>query len=318
MPAKFARSIAKKIFGLRIPGNRVHRALAFERQLRHFAFDELFRIFYYQPMFESVCKRVGKNTRLELTPDSKVPPIINVDLELGERVRVNARTTFSGARNAPEKPRITIGDDSYVGGRVVIRAGTEVNIGKHVLIASNALISGDPGHPFDAVERRSQPAPAETLTKITIGDDVWLAYNVTVLGKVTIGEGSIVAAGSVVTKDIPPYSLVAGNPARVIRSLKGGAEIVEIPNAAPQVTSVPNQLRVGKQDRSTVRQALKGYYVDLFSNAGAKPDEGELEAVVDRAFSELDKLEAAQRATATKDPRGESDASTPESNQVQP
>jgi acetyltransferase-like isoleucine patch superfamily enzyme len=57
------------------------------------------------------------------------------------------------------------------------------------------------------------------MASIKIQDKVWLGMNVTVLKGVTIGEGSVVAAGSIVTKDVPPWTLVAGNPARVIKEL---------------------------------------------------------------------------------------------------
>ncbi len=57
------------------------------------------------------------------------------------------------------------------------------------------------------------------MAPIVIADKVWLGMNVTVLKGVTIGEGSVVAAGSIVTKNVPPWTLVAGNPARIIREL---------------------------------------------------------------------------------------------------
>jgi acetyltransferase-like isoleucine patch superfamily enzyme len=99
-----------------------------------------------------------------------------------------------------------------------------VRIGARVLLASNVVISGDPGHPLDPVARRTQPAPLEGLREIVIGDDVWIAEGATVLGGVTIGEGAVVAAHAVVTRDVPPRSVAAGNPARVIKKI-GTAEL---------------------------------------------------------------------------------------------
>jgi acetyltransferase-like isoleucine patch superfamily enzyme len=230
----FFKTLAKRIFSLRMQPTPLHRVLAWEHQLRNLAFDEVSRILYYQPMFEARCEKVGARVRLELCPDSKAPSISNVRIALGDGVRLSARTTFSGARNAPETPRISIGDDSYIGHRVVLRAGTEIAIGRNVLIATNGLITGDPGHPLDAEARRTRAAPLEDLGRIEIGDDVWLAYNVSVVGNVRIGEGAVVAANSVVTRDVPAFALVAGNPARVIRMLKG-PEIVEIAAAGRNV-----------------------------------------------------------------------------------
>lgn len=218
--SKWLKKVAKKVYNLRIPSNGVYRALASEYQLRRYALNELSRIFYYQPMFESSCRQVGPGFRLQLCPDSKVPVVGRVNLEIGQFVTLSARATISGATNAETPPLVRIGDHSYLGDRTVLRAGKDLIIGKHVLIATNTLISGDPGHPLDAVARRTQPAPRESLGRIEIGDDVWIAYNVFILGNVTIGEGAVIGANSVVTRDVPPYALVGGNPARVIRILK--------------------------------------------------------------------------------------------------
>ena len=71
------------------------------------------------------------------------------------------------------------------------------------------------GHPLEPSQRR-----AVTIGKrIVIERNVWIAAGATVIGGVTVGENSVVAAGSVVTKDVPAYTLVGGNPARVIRSI---------------------------------------------------------------------------------------------------
>ncbi|WP_373045044.1 acyltransferase [Vulgatibacter sp.] len=200
------------------PGG-LHRALLVERSLRRQLVDELARALYWQPMFAAQCEQTGASFRLEICPDSKLPPVVHCRLRLGEGVRLSARTTFSGARNAPAPAPITIGDHTYVGHRVVIRAGLSLSIGKHCYFASNVFLSGDPGHPLDAAARRTEPAPREDLGTIEIGDDVWIAEGAAVLGNVRIGDGAVVAARAVVTKDVPPRALVAGAPAKVIRIL---------------------------------------------------------------------------------------------------
>lgn len=70
---------------------------------------------------------------------------------------------------------------------------------------------------MDAAQRA---AGLEYTHPVTIGDNVWIAASALVLPGVTIGEGSVIGAGSVVTRDVPPYSLAVGNPCRVIRQLK--------------------------------------------------------------------------------------------------
>ncbi len=207
----------------------LYRLLASERTARRQLSDELWRALYYQPIFASLCHRIDGPFRLEVCPDSKVPVVVNCRLELGRGVRLSARTTFSGARNAVETPRISLGDSTYIGHRVVLRAGTSLRLGKRCYVSSNVFLSGDPGHPTDAERRRTEAAPVEELRRIDIGDDVWIAEGAAVVGGVTIGDGSIVAAKSLVHRDVPAHCLVAGSPARVVKRLGPEARLRAVP-----------------------------------------------------------------------------------------
>ena len=99
-----------------------------------------------------------------------------------------------------------------------------VHIGDNVMIGPNVTIA-TPLHPMLAEERNIRQRKdgsfynLEYAKPVVIGDSCWLASNVVVCGGVTIGEGSVIGAGSVVTKDIPPGSLAVGNPCRVIRPI---------------------------------------------------------------------------------------------------
>jgi acetyltransferase-like isoleucine patch superfamily enzyme len=217
--ARRAKQAVRALLSARIPPNPLHRLLLAERSLRRGFGYELMRVLYYQPLFELLCAEVRGAGRLELTPDSKLPFVDNCALVLGHRWRINARTTFQGARNAPAKARIVLGDGTYLGSRVVLRAGLGIDLGKHVTIAANVVLSSDPGHPLDAVARRTQPAPREDLRQMIVGDDVWIAEGATLLGGITVGEGAVIGAHAVVTKDVPPRTVVAGNPARVVREI---------------------------------------------------------------------------------------------------
>ena len=85
------------------------------------------------------------------------------------------------------------------------------------------MLAGFPGHPTDATDRALGFADtADQIGPIVLERDVWLATGVTVLANVTIGQGTIVAAGSVVTRDLPPFVLAGGIPAKVIRRLEPG------------------------------------------------------------------------------------------------
>lgn len=98
----------------------------------------------------------------------------------------------------------TIGDTAFLDGRSGLTIGDNVNLGSHVTIYTRQ-------HDVDS------PDFAEVGAPVRIGDYAWIASHAIVLPGVVIGEGAVVAAGSVVTKDVAPYTLVGGNPARYIR-----------------------------------------------------------------------------------------------------
>jgi acetyltransferase-like isoleucine patch superfamily enzyme len=125
-----------------------------------------------------------------------------------------------------------IGDNSYIGQGTIIRVGHEIIIGDDVLIAHNVTIIDSDSHEIDYIERRESfkkmllfGHPKEkgnvNIAPIHIEDSVWISYNCCILKGVTIGKGAIVAAGSVVTKDVQPFTLVGGNPARAIKKING-------------------------------------------------------------------------------------------------
>lgn len=112
---------------------------------------------------------------------------------------------------------IVLGEHVFVNYNCVFLDGAYIRIGRHTLIGPNCQLY-TPQHPMDFVARRE---PKETAYPITIGEDCWLGGNVVVCPGVTIGNRCIIAAGSVVTRDVPDDSLAAGCPAVVKKRLKG-------------------------------------------------------------------------------------------------
>ncbi|MDE7166973.1 MAG: sugar O-acetyltransferase [Bacteroidaceae bacterium] len=110
---------------------------------------------------------------------------------------------------------IEVGTNFFANFNLVILDAAKVSFGDDVFVGPNCSFY-TAVHPLDA-ERRNQGL--ECARPITVGNNVWFGGNVVVLPGVTVGDNSVVGAGSVVTKDVPAFSVVAGNPARVIRTL---------------------------------------------------------------------------------------------------
>ena len=125
--------------------------------------------------------------------------------------------------------RLQIGDDVYIGDDVLISCSDRVEIGADTLIGHGAQIFDNDSHPVDPEDRarqwrRIRYAERQQFTvdhaPVTIGRQVWIGMYALVMKGVTIGDGSVVAAGSVITRDVPALSVVGGNPARPLRTIE--------------------------------------------------------------------------------------------------
>lgn len=113
---------------------------------------------------------------------------------------------------------ITIGENFYANHNLVILDPARVEFGDNVFIGPNCAFY-TPEHPLDFKTRN---AGYEYAYPIKVGNNVWFGGSVTVLSGVTIGDNSVIGAGSVVTKDVPANTVVAGNPAKVIKEINNG------------------------------------------------------------------------------------------------
>ncbi|MBD2461558.1 acyltransferase [Oscillatoria sp. FACHB-1407] len=164
-----------------------------------------------------------------------------VYMELGDRVKVlrDVRLDCADASSkislkndvcldrgvdikAQRNCQIEIGESTYLGAYVCIAGPGSIRIGKDCLIAAQSGLFAS-NHTFDKLDipiRKQEP----TFKGIVIEDDCWLGTGVKVLDGVTIGKGSVIGAGAVVTKDIPPYSIAVGVPAKIVGTRTANAD----------------------------------------------------------------------------------------------
>jgi acetyltransferase-like isoleucine patch superfamily enzyme len=121
--------------------------------------------------------------------------------------------------------RVRIGEGTFLNIAVMVAALDRVEIGSHCMLANGCFVT-DANHRFDDPDRPVPWQGFDSKGPTRIGDNVWLGANVVVTSGVTIGERCVIGANSVVTQDIPPYSVAAGAPAKVLRA-------VTYPNAQP-------------------------------------------------------------------------------------
>ena len=181
------------------------------------AVAEAARILWWTPLFLSRVDSPAPGLRLY----SGMPQIVgNPRITLGRDCRISGLSTLIG-RSGTADPVLSVGDNVDIGWQTTISVGTRIEIGNNVRLAGRCMLAGFPGHPLDPAARAAGKADTpDQIGDIVLEDDVWLATGVMVMAGVRIGRGTIVAAGSVVTRDLPPMVLAAGMPARVVRSLE--------------------------------------------------------------------------------------------------
>lgn len=178
----------------------------------------------YAAISQSAIDR-GINIRLDT-------PVKRKYLTIGERSIVSGSFIFESKAG-----NIAIGDDCFIGGSTFI-SHSSIRIGNHVTMAWGSTIYDHDSHSLDYKDRRKDIEDEYDdiingrnfidhkdwknvkTAPITIEDDAWVGMNCIILKGVTIGQGAVVGGGSVVTRDVPAWSVVAGNPARLVKSLK--------------------------------------------------------------------------------------------------
>jgi len=135
-------------------------------------------------------------------------------LQVGRHALLEPNVWLTG----PAPARIRVGSGSFLNLGVMVAAAELVEIGDHCMLANGCFVS-DASHRFDDPDR---PVPWQGFTSrgpTRLGDNVWCGANVVITSGVTVGERCVIGANSVVTRDLPPFSLAAGAPAAVLRKV---------------------------------------------------------------------------------------------------
>lgn len=170
---------------------------------------------------------VNIRQRVRFIEKPLIKMVAGTKLHIGENVWINSdKRNYHLNMHSPCKllldragGAIYIGDNTRLHG-TCIHAYQQVTIGKNCLIAANTQIMDGNGHDLSFPDVANRIHTHGAVKPVTIADNVWIGTNVVVLPGVTIGEGSVISANSVVHKDIPPMCIAGGNPAVVIKQYR--------------------------------------------------------------------------------------------------
>lgn len=210
------KRLAKQVLTFNLPVPRwLGRIFVQVSRLRwiRYEFDERVAVALFRyPVLRARCAHVGERLQMERVPVFSGP----VNVYLGNDVQLSGQPIFAAGRIFPD-PEIRIGDRTFIGHGAQFSVAKSIVIGNDVLIAGGCWILDYSAHPIDPDLRIAgvQVEPEE-VRPVRIGDKVWLGRNAIVLPGVTIGEGAIIGAAAVVTKDVPPGGICVGNPGRVL------------------------------------------------------------------------------------------------------
>jgi acetyltransferase-like isoleucine patch superfamily enzyme len=182
------------------------------RNVRYELSEKFSVMFFRYPVLRSMCASVGERLRMELIPSISGNPKIHI----GDDVFLSGKIIITAGRVFPD-PELRIGNRTFVGHTSVFSVAKSIEIGDDVLIASGCWISDYSAHPIDPAKRVAglQVEPDE-VRPVRIGNRVWLGSRAIILPGVTVGDDAVIGAAAVVTKDVPPGCICVGNPGRIL------------------------------------------------------------------------------------------------------
>ena len=206
--------------GFSIPVNNVTKPVFKLLYSLHVVLKEsirfIMKFIYFEPLFRSQCHSVGKHFFME-----KLPYIVGSgQIIIDDNVQLSGKIDIGFSNRINENPSLQVGNNSYIGSGCRFLIAHSICIGNNCFLANNVDVIDNDGHPIEPDERREHKPPhAENVRPVNIGNDVWIGRGAFITKGVTIGDRSIIAAMSVVVKDVPADSIVAGNPAKIVKTL---------------------------------------------------------------------------------------------------
>jgi len=194
--------------------------LYFERIFRKKVWNWFKNKFYYEPLLKYRCDIVGRNVKT----DGDIPLITGGGkITIGDNVKIGNRGAWIVTSNLYAEPELIIGDNTTINYKTGISVECRVEIGKNCVIAGETMIFDNNSHGL--YYKNNRKMNRDDVSPIIIEDHVWIGMRSIILKGVTIGFGSVVAAGSLVTKDVAPMTIVGGNPAKFIKNIKNSQNV---------------------------------------------------------------------------------------------
>ncbi len=190
-------------------------------------FSVLMKLWEYIRDYSAKLK-ISRNPNIKISNTANIAAYRKLFLKDGSQLEIGDHTLMQGnIATECSDAHVTIGSRCFIGGSMLVSAN-RIIIGDDVLISWGCTIIDHDAHPIAWSKRSSDVLDWAKGEKnwqhvnkgsIHIHDKAWIGVNVTILKNVSVGEGAIIGAGSVVTKDVPAWTVVAGNPAKAIRVL---------------------------------------------------------------------------------------------------
>lgn len=174
--------------------------------------NTFWNICYRHPLFQARCASFGRGVVIDRLPFVSG----HIEIHVGNNVWIGGGVSIFSARLF-DRPVLIFKDRAEVAWNVTIAVSKEVIIEEYARVAGNCRISDSDGHPREAdLRAKNEPVRLRDVRPVRICKHAWIGTGSYIMKGVTIGEGAVIGANSVVISDIPPYSLALGNPAEVL------------------------------------------------------------------------------------------------------